>query len=101
MGMLIRYQGSSSEPVFAFTANITCGRKSDRNWCITLMTRACGSAATRTGTELDSSKPAVGKDFATGIFGGLFGVVGVVVVPVVPVVLASVADAPVLPASAR
>src|SRR3954470_15798263 len=100
IGMLIRYQGSPSEPVFAATANITWGRKSDRNWCITLMTCACGSAATRTGTELESIPPAAGKDFATGIF-GFFGVVVVVGVVVVPVVLAPVVDAPVLPASAR
>src|SRR3954467_6927620 len=101
MGMLIRYQGSSSEPAFVFTANITCGRKSDRNWCITLMTCACGFGATRTGTELESIPPAAGKDFATGIFGGFFGVVVVVGAVVVPVMLVPVVDAPVLPASAR
>src|SRR3954452_10980290 len=101
IGMLIRYQGSPSEPVFAATANITWGRKSDRNWCITLMTCACGSAATRTGTELESIPPAAGKDFATGIFGGFFGVVVVVGAVVVPVMLVPVVDAPVLPASAR
>src|SRR5436309_5225261 len=94
--MLIRYHGWPSEPVAACTANITCGRKSDRNWCITLITCARGSGFTRTGTELVSRLPAAGKVDTTEIGGLVVVVVGVVVVPVLPVVVV-----PVPPASAR
>src|SRR5437764_11220904 len=90
--MLIRYQGSLSVPVVMRTARISCGRKSDRNWCIVLITCPCGSGVLRTGTEPTSRGPAAGKADTTGIGGFFLGVVvvvGDVVVSVVPVPPAS------------
>src|SRR4029078_11764003 len=67
-------------------------------WCRTLITCACGSGFTRTGTELESAPPAAGHLDTTGYLGAwvVVVVVGVVVVPVVPVSVV-----PVPPASAR
>src|SRR2546429_4070365 len=90
IGMLTRYQTLPSEPICLRTANISCGRKSDRNWCITLITCACGFGAFRTGTEWRSSSPAAGNTDSTRVCDegdlvvGVVGVVDVVVVPVDP-----------------
>src|SRR5579884_1300772 len=100
IGMLTRYQTLPSEPTALRTASISCGRKSGRNWCITLITRARGSGALRTATESTTSPPAAGKaDTPEGGF--CVVVVTWVVVVAWLVVVAPVVVVPVAPARAR
>src|SRR5579862_513433 len=102
IGMLTWYQALPSEPSRVPTANISCGRKSDRNWYIVLITRAVAFGDRRTGTELTSSSPAAGKTDSTWeleVTRRFFGVV--VVVEVVVVAVVDVDVVPVESATAR
>src|SRR5262245_5985985 len=91
--MLIRYQTFPSLPSCLRTARISCGRKSGRKSCITLITREFGFGVLRTATEWTLSCPAAGKMLT------IFVRDETDLEPVVEVV--EVCDVPVEPATAR
>src|SRR2546423_6026441 len=90
--MLTRYQTLPSEPTCLRTARISCGRKSGRKSCRTLITLEFGFGVLRMATEWTVNWPAAGNTDSIRVRAE--GVL--VVVVVVPVVVA-----PVEPATAR
>src|SRR5205807_9492359 len=93
MGMLTRYQTLPSEPTCLRTARISCGRKSGRKSCSTLITLELGFGVLRMATEWTVNWPAAGKTDSTRVRDETERDVVVVVAPAVLVVAVEPAEA--------
>src|SRR5438477_13176515 len=85
MGMLTRYQTLPSEPTCLRTARISCGRKSGRKSCSTLITLEFGFGVLRIATEWTVNWPAAGNTDSMRVRAEGVLVVVAAVVLVVPV----------------